>query len=1267
MMSSMPSIQLAPPPGSAGSGSIATSEDGTQASQDPCCHGCRGVIEEGSVVAFGENIWHVECFRCAKCNSLVDHDSNLLLLADGSPICENCSYNCRACNKRIDDLAIMTGDESYHSECFRCRLCKSKIEDLVFAKTSSGIYCISCHNERMARSRKHRTRDKDGTRASGLPRDKTLPEIPPHLASSQSTMQLSEIARARSPIPPMSSPGLSDIRTPSPANAEVTLAPPPTEVSKATKRQSRLFTADMDALSAFMPPPSPTRRAPTPSEAAAAAAANRNGTSDFIPIMFDEKPMKTSNTIATGLGMGGMGGGGQFNTWSPKQGRPAELRQMEEQYDNANANNGTPGVSMSSLPFRAPSGLGKTSALPEKKGGFLSRKLSLVRKNSLPDDQLALPNNEGEKHSPPSSRRKSLKGFGGFSGLKRTTTLQDLGNLGQDNTAIPESPRGMPRQASASPLVPSPSMQTIGGSSPVPPLPPTPSSARFATVSGGKIVAAGDNGNNAPQFSEPNYGAFNASQSSLGVVSQGQGAPSDVGSAAASVFAPSRKSSYGSVLSQPAPVAPAAPSPTSVGSKPRLEASRKSSSTSVLSVQESFVDLPEIGALSMDDDVAKLMAKHESGTSTTTITRLSQALKHGRSLSDLSGTKSVKLGRESSRSPKAAGGWGRRASITSSPRLDEVAEEDDEKKALRRELRNSSQRIVELESKVLEDGKKPTEEEVEVNIQEKRNTLVDLEAKREIRLAELRALMKERTETDAEMMKANIIAELTDSLDELKASFEEQIEDLINQRNKLFDENTRLQMLRTQAIEEAHHLNQKNIELTDLNNELMQEIQSKVKTHGHGKSPNVGAGQSGGFGLFGRGQKEKEKQMNYNHSQASLASSATAVPTLPMSETTQTISTILTSDPAVVVADRKLTTAGTLDEGEVVMEPATVVDPHNQEFTPPPKKFNWKKGAKGAVKGFNKFWASENSGMPAGGTGMTMSQSAPNGLNIMNLPRSITMNNLSAMAKSHSFQPSKFARSAKCDHCSDKLRGSELRCVACGFQCHTKCLPDIAVSCMGSGIPEHDGASVGESEQKSDTLFGGDLGKQAELEGRPIPHIVTCCIDEVEKRGMDFEGIYRKSGGASQMRTIQEMFEAASAQAGEVDLSEAGDICGVTSVLKQYFRHLSTPLMTYDLYHHLLDAVSSSHDSDSDRLSAIRSVLTSMPETHYLCLRYLMLHLGRVAGMAGTNLMHAKNLAVVFSPTLMRDRTGVREITDMQGKSKLMQLLIEHAEVVFAE
>ena len=47
------------------------------------------------------------------------------------------------------------------------------------------------------------------------------------------------------------------------------------------------------------------------------------------------------------------------------------------------------------------------------------------------------------------------------------------------------------------------------------------------------------------------------------------------------------------------------------------------------------------------------------------------------------------------------------------------------------------------------------------------------------------------------------------------------------------------------------------------------------------------------------------------------------------------------------------------------------------------------------------------------------------------------------------------------------------------------------------------------------------------------------------------------------------------------------------------------------------------------------------------------------------NLMHAKNLAVVFSPTLMRDMTGARQITDMQATNLCVKFLIENAKALF--
>lgn len=120
-----------------------------------------------------QSFFHVDCFKCAKCGDQVTADTNLLLLSDGSPICANCSYSCNVCNLPILDEAIMTGDDSYHAHCFKCKVCKTRIDELVFAKTSQGIYCMNCHNERMAKIRRHAQKKKERERAASSTNSKS--------------------------------------------------------------------------------------------------------------------------------------------------------------------------------------------------------------------------------------------------------------------------------------------------------------------------------------------------------------------------------------------------------------------------------------------------------------------------------------------------------------------------------------------------------------------------------------------------------------------------------------------------------------------------------------------------------------------------------------------------------------------------------------------------------------------------------------------------------------------------------------------------------------------------------------------------------------------------------------------------------------------------------------------------------------------------------------------------------------------------------------
>ncbi|KAJ5382888.1 Rho GTPase activation protein [Penicillium concentricum] len=180
------------------------------------CKGCGETLEEGKAFELAGNRWHIDCFRCSTCSTLLDSDAHLLLLGDGSLICSNCTYSCSSCNNKIEDLAILTGDQAFCAQCFRCRNCKRKIENLRYARTSQGIFCMECHESLMARRRKRKAGGSSAKKPAGpnVKLDKSLPSLPPHLLEEAQLMdeEPSEYTGTPDPNRMAETPDLNDER-----------------------------------------------------------------------------------------------------------------------------------------------------------------------------------------------------------------------------------------------------------------------------------------------------------------------------------------------------------------------------------------------------------------------------------------------------------------------------------------------------------------------------------------------------------------------------------------------------------------------------------------------------------------------------------------------------------------------------------------------------------------------------------------------------------------------------------------------------------------------------------------------------------------------------------------------------------------------------------------------------------------------------------------------------------------------------------------------
>jgi hypothetical protein len=107
---------------------------------------------------------------------------------------------------------------------------------------------------------------------------------------------------------------------------------------------------------------------------------------------------------------------------------------------------------------------------------------------------------------------------------------------------------------------------------------------------------------------------------------------------------------------------------------------------------------------------------------------------------------------------------------------------------------------------------------------------------------------------------------------------------------------------------------------------------------------------------------------------------------------------------------------------------------------------------------------------------------------------------------------------------------------------------------------------------------------------------------------MDYEGLYRKSGGSSQIKFITQLFERGNYESIDLmDTDIVNDVSSITSVLKSYFRALPNPLLTFALHETFIDA--SVIRDPIAKVTALTALVAQLPREYYETLRVLMLHL----------------------------------------------------------
>ncbi|XP_014475260.1 PREDICTED: rac GTPase-activating protein 1-like [Dinoponera quadriceps] len=246
------------------------------------------------------------------------------------------------------------------------------------------------------------------------------------------------------------------------------------------------------------------------------------------------------------------------------------------------------------------------------------------------------------------------------------------------------------------------------------------------------------------------------------------------------------------------------------------------------------------------------------------------------------------------------------------------------------------------------------------------------------------------------------------------------------------------------------------------------------------------------------------------------------------------------------------------------------------------------------------------------------------------------------MSRTHNFEAKTVIKKETCTPCGKSIRFGKIvqRCKDCRVMAHTECKNLVPLPCVPTG--------------NTPTLRGipGTIADYTPMTPPMVPSIVVHCVNEIELRGMNEQGLYRVNGAAADVKCLKEKFLKGK---GAPNLSNV-DIPTICSTLRDFLRSLREPLITVSLWADFVRATMITDKQDAD--AALYQAISELPQPNRDTLAFLMLHLQRVSSSPECK-MPISNLAKVFGPTLVGYRSQEPSL-DMLSETKHQVAIVEN-------
>eukprot|EP00727_Mastigamoeba_balamuthi_P004272 m51a1_g13842 putative domain containing protein (892) ;mRNA; f:525495-529076 len=195
-------------------------------------------------------------------------------------------------------------------------------------------------------------------------------------------------------------------------------------------------------------------------------------------------------------------------------------------------------------------------------------------------------------------------------------------------------------------------------------------------------------------------------------------------------------------------------------------------------------------------------------------------------------------------------------------------------------------------------------------------------------------------------------------------------------------------------------------------------------------------------------------------------------------------------------------------------------------------------------------------------------------------------------------------------------------------------------------------------------VFGvplAELMSSKREKGRDVPSFVEEIFEAMLADGaLDSEGIFRMSGSASEIDGMRLKLDSG------MHVSFQGvSVNSLAGLLKLFLRNLPDPLITRNVYDMISAAAMAPNEAERARL--LRDIVAKLPQLNQCLLQEVMRFLSMVVAHSDVNKMNARNLSIVFGPSLLSCRGPSDDSLDSGNPNfAIVQLFIENYSQIFS-